>query len=83
MKSDYIRVMGARPSLLCYVHTSEHSRENAFCHLIDRDYESILISCNDQSNGTLHLLLYMYTKQLDGDAPITRIRSDFTEKKMK
>ena len=67
--------MGARPSLLCYVHTSEHSRENAYCHLIGRDDENILSSCIDQSDGTLYLLDLCTQSNKDGGAPITRIQS--------
>ena len=61
--SDCIRVMGARPSLLCYVHTSEHSHENAYCHLIGRDDENILSSCIDQSDDSKHLLRCLLRKQ--------------------
>ena len=59
VKSDCIRVMGARPSLLWYGHTILARPDigaNAYCHLIGRDDENILSSCIDQSNDTLHLL---------------------------
>ena len=66
VKSDCIRVMGAQPSLLCYVHTFLARPDivaNENCHLIGRDDENILSSCIDQSNDTLHLIRYMHTKQ--------------------
>ena len=63
VKSDNIRVMVAWPSLLCYIHTSEHSHEYAYCNLIDRDDENTLSSCIDQSDDTIHLLRYLHTKQ--------------------
>ena len=59
MKSDFIRVMRARPSLLCYYHTILARADigaNAYCHLIGRDDENILSSCIDQSDDTIHLL---------------------------
>ena len=58
MKSDCIRVMGARPSLLRYLHTilaKPDIRVNAYRHLIGRDDEDILSSCIDQSDDTIHL----------------------------
>ena len=59
MKSDCIRVMVAWPSLLCYVQTSEHSREHAYCHLIGPDDENILSSCIDQFISFLYHDLYV------------------------
>ena len=59
VKSDYIRVIGARPSSLCYLHamlSRPDIRANAYCHLIGRDDEIILSSCIDQSDDTIHLL---------------------------
>ena len=59
VKSDCIRVMGARSSLLCYLHTilaRPDIRANAYCHLIGRDDENIQSSCIDQSDDTIHLL---------------------------
>ena len=66
VKSDFSRVMDARPSLLCYVHTILARPDigaNAYCHLIGRDDENILSSCINQSDDTLHLLRYLHTKQ--------------------
>ena len=66
LKSDFIRVMGARPSLLCYVHTILARPDigaNAYCHLIGRDDENILSVCIDQSDDTIYLLRYLHTKQ--------------------
>ena len=66
MKSDFIRVMGAWPSFLCYVHTILARPDigaNAYYHLIGRDDENILSSCIDQSDDTIHLLRYLHTKQ--------------------
>ena len=64
--SDFSRVTGARPSLLCYVHTILASPDigaNAYCHLIGRDDENILSACIDQSDDTIYLLRYLHTKQ--------------------
>ena len=58
MKSDFSRVMGAPPSLFCYVHTILARLDigaNAYCHLIGRDDENILSSCTDQSDGSLDI----------------------------
>ena len=65
VKSGFICVMGARPSLLCYVHTILARPDigaNAYCHLIGRDDENILSSCINQSDDTIHLLRYLHTK---------------------
>ena len=87
MKFDFSRVMRARPSLLCYVHTILARPDigaNAYCHLIGRDDENILSSCIDQSDDTIHLLRYLRNRReqnnQDGRARITRLKSDFTEK---
>ena len=69
VKSDFSRVMGARPSLLCYVHTILARPDigaNAYCHLIGRDDENILSACIDQSNDTIYLLRYLHTNNKDG-----------------
>ena len=66
VKSYFSRVMRARPSLLCYVHTilaRPDIRANAYCHLIGRDDENILSSYIDQSDDTIHLLRYLHTTQ--------------------
>ena len=34
-----------------------------YCHLIGRDDEKILSSCIDQSDDTIHLLLFMHKNQ--------------------
>ena len=66
VRSDFSRVMGARPSLLCYVHTILARPDigaNVYCHLIGRDDENILSACIDQSDDNIYLLRYLHTKQ--------------------
>ena len=49
MKSDSRRVMRARPSLFCYVHTILARPDigaNAYCHLIGRDDEMMKTFCH-------------------------------------
>ena len=87
VKTDFRRVMRARPSLLCYVHTILARPDigaNAYCHLIGRDDENILSSCINQSDDTIYLLRYLHNRReqnnKDGRARITRPKSVFTEK---
>ena len=59
VKSDFSRVMRARPSFLFCVHTILARPDigaNAYCHLIGRDDENILSACIDQSDDTIYLL---------------------------
>ena len=66
VKTDFRRVMRARPSLLCYVHTILARPDigaNAYCHLIGRDDENILSSCINQSDDTIHLLRYLHNRR--------------------